>query len=77
MCSIATPLRRSPQPGRCVHERVGAAEAVDDQRVAQAWFQGINPRLQDESPARAIRDGDTIAVGPTILAAARSLVGAE
>ncbi|MGN7191949.1 MULTISPECIES: hypothetical protein [unclassified Curtobacterium] len=47
----------------------------DGDRVAQAWFQGLNPRLEDTSPARVLRDGDLDEAGPRVLAAARSFVG--
>lgn len=45
-------------------------------RVVQAWFQGLNPHLDDRSPARLLRDGDLDEAGPLVLAAARAfLVG--
>ena len=44
----------------------------DNDRVAQAWFQGLNPKLDDRSPARLLRDGDLEEVGPYVLAAARA-----
>ncbi len=44
----------------------------DSDRVAQAWFAGLNPKLDDTSPARLVRDGDLDEVGPRLLAAARS-----
>ncbi len=48
----------------------------DSPRVVQAWFQGLNPHLEDRSPARLLRVGDLGEVGPLVLAAARSfLVG--
>ncbi len=48
----------------------------DAPRVVQAWFQGLNPHLEDRSPARLLRDGDLDEVGPLVLAAARAfLVG--
>lgn len=44
--------------------------------AVQAWFQGLNPHLEDRSPARLLRDGDLNEVGPLVLAAARAfLVG--
>lgn len=46
----------------------------EDARVAQAWFQGLNPQLDDRSPARLLRDGEVEDVGPQILAAARAFV---
>lgn len=44
----------------------------DRPEVAQAWFQGLNPKLGDRSPARILRDGDLDEVGPEVLAAARA-----
>lgn len=46
----------------------------DDARVAQAWFQGLNPELDDRSPARLLREGELDEVGPQVLAAARAFV---
>lgn len=46
----------------------------DGPGVAQAWFQGLNPQLEDRSPARLLREGDLEEVGPEILAAARAFV---
>jgi hypothetical protein len=45
--------------------------ARDSNDVAQAWFQGLNPLLEDRSPARVLRDGDLAEAGPRVLAAAR------
>lgn len=51
------------------------AEA-DGPEVARVWFQGLNPQLEDRSPARLIRDGDLDSIGPAVIAAARAfLVG--
>lgn len=48
----------------------------DEARVVQAWFQGLNPHLEDRSPARLVRDGDLDEVGPLVIAAGRAfLVG--
>ncbi|HEX9683295.1 MAG TPA: hypothetical protein VGA13_09445 [Acidimicrobiales bacterium] len=48
----------------------------DAPRVVQAWFQGLNPHLDDRAPARVLRDGDLDEVGPLVLGAARAfLVG--
>jgi hypothetical protein len=43
----------------------------DNTQVVQAWFQGLNPYLDDVSPARVLRDGDVDADGPRVIAAAR------
>jgi hypothetical protein len=49
---------------------------ADDKEIAQAWFQGMNPQLEDRSPARMLRDGDLNEAGPAVIAAARAfLVG--
>lgn len=34
----------------------------DSRHVARAWFVGMNPQLDDRSPAEAIREGDVRAV---------------
>lgn len=48
----------------------------DAPRVVQAWFQGLNPHLDDRSPARLLREGGLNEAGPLVLAAARAfLVG--
>jgi len=55
--------------------RVAAFIADHDSRgVAQAWFQGLNPQLEDRSPARLLREGQVSAVGPEIIQAARAFV---
>lgn len=46
----------------------------DGPSVTQAWFQGLNPQLDDRSPARLLREGDLEEVGPLILSAARAFV---
>jgi hypothetical protein len=52
------------------------AEA-DSAEIAQAWFQGLNPQLDDRAPARLLRDGGLEEVGPAIVAAERAfLIGA-
>ena len=43
----------------------------DGKQVAQAWFQGLNPLLNDCAPARLLREGDLETVGPQVLTAAR------
>ena len=45
---------------------------ADGPAVTQAWFQGLNPQLDDRSPARLVRDGEIAEVGPLVLAAARA-----
>ena len=70
-------------PGELVQRRLRVAlqaalalKEVDGRGVTQAWFQGLNPQLEDRSPARLLRDGELDEVGPAVLAAARAfLVG--
>ena len=57
-------LRLAYQAARRLAER-------DTPAVVQAWFQGLNPALEDRSPARVLREGDIDDVGPAVLAAAR------
>lgn len=54
---------RQPQPKQ--EQRLRLAYRVstllldqDAPRVVQAWFQGMNPQLDDVAPARFIRDSD-------------------
>jgi hypothetical protein len=50
--------------------------AEDGPEITQAWFQGLNPELDDRSPARLIREGDLEEVGSPVVASARAfLVG--
>jgi hypothetical protein len=46
----------------------------DSASIAQAWFQGLNPQLDDRAPARLLRDGDLDEVGPAIVAAERAFL---
>jgi hypothetical protein len=48
--------------------------AHDHARVAQAWFQRLNPQLDDRSPARLLREGKLDEIGPLVLSAARAFV---
>ena len=58
-------LRRAYQVAGLLAER-------DQPRVIQAWFQGMNPQLDDWAPARMIREGSPDDVGTHVLAAART-----
>jgi hypothetical protein len=57
-------LRVAYRAARMITER-------DSKPVAQAWFQGLNPLLDDVAPARLLREGDLEVVGPQVLSAAR------
>ncbi len=69
------------KPSEGVQQRLRLALTValmiaerDDKHVAQAWFQGLNPQLDDISPARLLRDGDYDDAGKRVLAAARAFM---
>lgn len=57
---------------RLAFQVAGLLAERDDARVIQSWFQGMNPQLGDDSPARMLRDEDLDIAGPRVLAAARS-----
>ncbi len=44
---------------------------ADGASTAQSWFQGLNPLLDDVSPARLLREGDLDSVGPRVITAER------
>lgn len=46
----------------------------EDSGVARAWFQGMNPQLEDVAPVRVLRETPSETGGPTVMAAARSFV---
>ncbi len=56
---------------RVAYRAAAVISQRDGHQVAQAWFQGLNPLLDDRSPARLLRDGDLEEVGPQVLTAAR------
>jgi hypothetical protein len=70
-------------PSEAVQQRLRGALQVasmlaeaEGPRIAQAWLQGLNPQLEDRSPARLLREGDLQEVGPAVIGAARAfLVG--
>ena len=43
----------------------------EDIEATQAWFQGLNPLLDDAAPARLLREGDLDKVGPMVIRAER------
>lgn len=56
---------------RLAHQMAGIITGSTSPRLAQAWFQGMNPHLGDHSPARLIRETDPADSGPALVAAAR------
>ncbi len=47
---------------------------TDSTGIVQAWFQGLNPQLDDRSPAWLLREGNIGTVGPEVRQAARAFV---
>jgi hypothetical protein len=61
---VAQRLRLALQVASLIARHDGAS-------VARAWFQGLNPQLEDRSAARLLREGELDEVGPQLLSAAR------
>jgi hypothetical protein len=57
---------------RLLYRVVHLLVARDTNAVAQAWLQGLNPKLDDQAPARLLRDGELAEVGPRVVKAARA-----
>lgn len=57
---------------RLAYHVAGIVAESNAHRVVQTWFQGMNPQLEDRSPARLIRDSAPEQSGPDVLAAARA-----
>jgi hypothetical protein len=69
--------RSSDQTEARLRVALRVARMVGDQdgpEVAQAWFQGLNPHLDERSPARLLREGEIDEVGRDVIAAARSFL---
>lgn len=60
-------LRIAYRAARLITDRDGG-------RVAQTWFQGMNPHLDDQAPAQVLRLGGPVADWQRVLAAAREFV---
>jgi hypothetical protein len=57
---------------RIAYQAVLLITARDTAQVAQSWFQGLNPQLDDRSPAIVLRNLDPSVGGPLVLSAARA-----
>ena len=60
-------LRLAYRAAKCIAD-------VDGREVAQAWFQGLNPMLDDVSPARLLREGDLQTDGKAFIAAEKYFI---
>ena len=71
----AQPTRITPDDEKTLRDALQVAEtimAIDAASVARAWFMGMNPQLNDDSPVEALADGRA----REVLAAARAYVNA-
>jgi hypothetical protein len=68
---------RSPalQRLRTTYQAAAFLERRESRAIVQAWFQGLNPFLEDRSPARVLREGSADESGIAVLAAARTFAG--
>lgn len=57
---------------RTAYQAAALLREKDSAAVVQAWFQGMNPRLDDLAPARALREQPLDQAGPAVVAAARA-----
>ena len=69
---VRTPRSPVPERLRLTLQVVEMLRQRESTAVVAAWVQGLNPRLDDRSPARLLREGDLEEVGPQVLAAARA-----
>lgn len=65
--AVENRLREAYQIAHTLRERDAAL-------VVQAWFQGMNPLLDDQAPARVLRESETDDSAWLVLAAAKSFV---
>jgi hypothetical protein len=67
------------EPGETDRDRLFVAYQIaallrerNEAVTVQSWFKGMNPALNDVSPARVLREGDPSEVGPEVMAAAKA-----
>lgn len=61
---------------RLAHRIVTLIGQSEGDAIVPTWFQGMNPQLDDRSPARVLREDDFDTAGARVLAAANAFVGA-
>lgn len=54
---VGSMRQESEQRARAAYEVVQVLVRFDSPRIAKAWFVGLNPQLDDVTPAEAIREG--------------------
>jgi hypothetical protein len=53
-----TPRTEHEQRLRCAYQTFQLLLAEESPHTVRAWFLGLNPQLDDESPAQSIREGN-------------------
>lgn len=57
---------------RVAYRAAATIGVSDSPSVAQAWFQGANPQLEEMAPARLLLEGEPRAAHPAVIAAAQA-----
>ncbi|HUK76985.1 MAG TPA: hypothetical protein VL117_05215 [Thermoleophilia bacterium] len=65
--AVEARLRLAFRAAKCISD-------LDGREIAQAWFQGLNPMLDDVSPARLLREGDLERDGQAFIAAEKYFI---
>lgn len=63
--AVTTRLRTAYQAAALLREK-------DSAHVVRAWFQGMNPQLDDVAPARLLLEQPLDQAGPAVISAARA-----
>lgn len=71
------PSAKIVQRLRVAYHVAGLLNEREGKATVQSWFQGSNPQLDDEAPARLLRVEPLDVVAPRVVAAARAFPSAE
>jgi len=69
-----TPYGDAEHRVRLAYQIAKTLNKHDSPRIVQAWFLGLNPELQDRTPARLLKEQDLHEVGPELLNAMRAFL---
>ena len=70
------PAALAEQRLRLAHRITQLIANSEGKAIVPTWFQGMNPHLDDRSPARVLREDDFEECGRKVLLAANAFVGA-
>src|ERR1700760_4821818 len=68
------PYKGAEQKLRTTYHVVKLLGDYESSRVVQSWMLGLNPQLDDVSPARLLREKEIETSGPAVLGAARTFL---